>query len=100
VDPRSGLDDMQNRKFLTLQGLELRPLQAVLYRPIPTALSRFTINDVDKIMETCEKLNLFVLAALKELQLANLNDLFLCFTLCTASVPSVRSVALGISVYL
>jgi hypothetical protein len=26
VDPRGGLDDLENRKFLTLQGLELRPL--------------------------------------------------------------------------
>jgi hypothetical protein len=26
VGPRAGLDDMEKRKFLTLQGLELRPL--------------------------------------------------------------------------
>jgi hypothetical protein len=26
VDPRSGLDDLEKRKFLTLPGLELRPL--------------------------------------------------------------------------
>jgi hypothetical protein len=26
VDPRTGLDDLEKRKFLTLQGLELRPL--------------------------------------------------------------------------
>jgi hypothetical protein len=26
VDPRAGLDDVKKRKFLTLQGLELRPL--------------------------------------------------------------------------
>jgi hypothetical protein len=26
VDPRSGLDDVGKRKFLTLPGLELRPL--------------------------------------------------------------------------
>jgi hypothetical protein len=26
VDPRAGLDDVEQRKFLTLQGLELRPL--------------------------------------------------------------------------
>jgi hypothetical protein len=26
VDPRAGLDDMEQRKFLTLPGLELRPL--------------------------------------------------------------------------
>jgi hypothetical protein len=26
VDPRAGLDNMEKRKFLTLPGLELRPL--------------------------------------------------------------------------
>jgi hypothetical protein len=26
VDPRVGLDDLENRKFLTLQGLEVQPL--------------------------------------------------------------------------
>jgi hypothetical protein len=26
MDPRAGLDDMEKRKFLTLLGLELRPL--------------------------------------------------------------------------
>jgi hypothetical protein len=26
VDPRSGLDNVEKRKFLTIQGLELRPL--------------------------------------------------------------------------
>jgi hypothetical protein len=26
VDPRAGLDDVEERKFLTLAGLELRPL--------------------------------------------------------------------------
>jgi hypothetical protein len=26
VDPRAGLDDVERRKFLTLHGLELRPL--------------------------------------------------------------------------
>jgi hypothetical protein len=26
VDPRTGLDDLEKRKFLTLPGLELRPL--------------------------------------------------------------------------
>jgi hypothetical protein len=29
VDPRAGTDDMEKRQFLTLPGLELRPL----YRP-------------------------------------------------------------------
>jgi hypothetical protein len=26
MDPRAGMDDMEKRKFLTLPGLELRPL--------------------------------------------------------------------------
>jgi hypothetical protein len=26
VDPRASLDDLENKKFLTLPGLELRPL--------------------------------------------------------------------------
>jgi hypothetical protein len=26
MDPRAGLDDMEKRKFLTIPGLELRPL--------------------------------------------------------------------------
>jgi hypothetical protein len=26
MDPRAGLDDLEKRKFLTLRGLELRPL--------------------------------------------------------------------------
>jgi hypothetical protein len=26
VDPRAGMNDVEKRKFLTLQGLELRPL--------------------------------------------------------------------------
>jgi hypothetical protein len=28
VDPRAGLDDVEKRKFLTLPGLELRPLSS------------------------------------------------------------------------
>jgi hypothetical protein len=37
VDPRAGLEDMDELKFFTLPGLELRPLD----RPtLPTALSR------------------------------------------------------------
>jgi hypothetical protein len=43
VDPRAGLDDVENRKFLTLPGLELRPLGSQsLYRlhifPAPAVL--------------------------------------------------------------
>jgi hypothetical protein len=28
VDPRAGMDDVEKRKFLTLPGLELRPLRS------------------------------------------------------------------------
>jgi hypothetical protein len=35
VDPIAGLDDVEKRKFLTLHGLELRP---VVVQPIPTKL--------------------------------------------------------------
>jgi hypothetical protein len=30
VDPRDGLDDLEKRKFLTLLGLELRSLRAII----------------------------------------------------------------------
>jgi hypothetical protein len=33
VDPRAGLDDVVGRKFLTLPGLELRPLSRPASRP-------------------------------------------------------------------
>jgi hypothetical protein len=36
VDPRSGLDDVEKREFLTLLGLELRPLGR------PAVASRYT----------------------------------------------------------
>jgi hypothetical protein len=39
MGPRAGLDDMEERKFFTVPGLELRPLVAV-----PTELSRLHIN--------------------------------------------------------
>jgi hypothetical protein len=32
MDPRAGLDDLEKRKFLTVLGLELRPLS----RPSPS----------------------------------------------------------------
>jgi hypothetical protein len=32
VGPRAGLDDLEKRKFLTLLGLEFRPLTQSLYR--------------------------------------------------------------------
>jgi hypothetical protein len=41
VDPRTGLDVVEKRKFLTLPGLELRPLGRPAHIvAIPTALSR------------------------------------------------------------
>jgi hypothetical protein len=60
VGPRACLDDMK-RKFLTLPGLELRPLghparsQSLYgrYGPIPTTLSRLEVHicsiDIDSI---------------------------------------------------
>jgi hypothetical protein len=36
VDPRAGLDDVEKRKFLTIPGLELRPLGR------PAVASRYT----------------------------------------------------------
>jgi hypothetical protein len=39
VDPRAGLDDFEKRKFLTLPGLELRPLSR------PPVASRYTDYD-------------------------------------------------------
>jgi hypothetical protein len=44
VDPRAGLDDVENRKLLTLTGLELRPLgRPARSRSLPTVLSRLYI---------------------------------------------------------
>jgi hypothetical protein len=48
--PRAGLDDVEERKFLALLGLELQPLGR---RPpcrvgIPTALSRLPLEDVTR----------------------------------------------------
>jgi hypothetical protein len=41
VGPRAGLNDVEKRKFLTLPGLELRPLGRPAHSvTIPTALSR------------------------------------------------------------
>jgi hypothetical protein len=38
VGPRAGLDDMERRKFLTLPGLELRPLGRPARRQSPYRL--------------------------------------------------------------
>jgi hypothetical protein len=45
VGPRTGLDDVEKRKFLTLPGLELRPLShpACSQFAIPNMLSRLPI---------------------------------------------------------
>jgi hypothetical protein len=42
MDPRTGLDDVEKRKFLTQLGLELRPPQSFSPQPvaIPTEPSR------------------------------------------------------------
>jgi hypothetical protein len=43
VDLRAGVDDLEKRTFLTLPGLELRPLGRSV--DIPTTLSRLLIFD-------------------------------------------------------
>jgi hypothetical protein len=58
VDPRAGLDDVEKRKFLTLPGLELRPLGSPV--AVPTTLSQFLCVVPD------------ILAAFKSV---NMNDL-------------------------
>jgi hypothetical protein len=41
VDPRAGLDDLEKRKFLTLPGLELRPLG----RPtLPVDIGEYSVS--------------------------------------------------------
>jgi hypothetical protein len=48
VGPRAGLDDVEKRKFLTLLGLELRPLASLSPYPVAvaTALTRPFENTV------------------------------------------------------
>jgi hypothetical protein len=56
VDPRAGLDDLEKRKFLTLPGLELRPLgrpasSQSLYRlryPDSPKKDQMEINEVSR----------------------------------------------------
>jgi hypothetical protein len=51
MDPRAGLDDVEKRKFLTLPGLELRPLsrpahsQSLYHLSSPD--SRSKIEDIE-----------------------------------------------------
>jgi hypothetical protein len=40
VDPRTGMDDVQKRKFLTLPGLELRPS---LVQPVASRYTDYAI---------------------------------------------------------
>jgi hypothetical protein len=56
VDPRDGLDDVDNRKFLTLPGRELRPLvrpvrSQSLYR---LRYLKVSYRNVQGIKKTCE----------------------------------------------
>jgi hypothetical protein len=44
VDPRAGLDDVENSKFLLPPGLELRP-PVVQPVAIPTTLSQLLLDD-------------------------------------------------------
>jgi hypothetical protein len=53
VGPRAGLDDLKKRKFLILQGLELRPLSSAvrsqsLYRLRYTGCKNRTVDNVQK----------------------------------------------------
>jgi hypothetical protein len=50
VDPRAGVDDVEDRKFLTLLGLELRPLgrPARLRYPASFSLEGATCKKVTK----------------------------------------------------
>jgi hypothetical protein len=49
MDPRAGLDDVEKRKFLTLPGLELRPLSRPASRytdcAIPAPVTTPTISN-------------------------------------------------------
>jgi hypothetical protein len=45
VDPRARLDDVENRKFLTLPGLKLQPLDHPI--AIPTMLSWGNVPHID-----------------------------------------------------
>jgi hypothetical protein len=57
VDPGAGLDDLEKRKFLTLPGLELRPLglparRQSLYRlRYPGSDEKFILNLIPKNAE-------------------------------------------------
>jgi hypothetical protein len=56
VDPRAGLDDLEKRKFLTLPGLQLRPLghparSQSLYRLSYPGSSRSVFQNFLKIYE-------------------------------------------------
>jgi hypothetical protein len=55
VDPRAGLDVVEKRKFLTLPGLELRPLgrpahSQSLYR-LRYAILRYTVKLLSKVSD-------------------------------------------------
>jgi hypothetical protein len=70
VGPRVGLEDAENRKFLTLPELELRPLghpaySQSLYRlryPGSSSIGMVSSNsDSDSLNETCCDLNFLLL---------------------------------------
>jgi hypothetical protein len=56
VDPRASLDDVENRTFFTLPGLELRPLG--LRVAIPTELSRLIFQRITRHNQRCENLTI------------------------------------------
>jgi hypothetical protein len=54
VNPRAGMDDVEKRKFLTLPGLELRPLgrsarSQSLYRPLYPVSIPYLYDYINKL---------------------------------------------------
>jgi hypothetical protein len=50
VGPRAGLDDLEKRKFLTLPGLELRPLGRQVRRHHRQVLHNIYIYEITNLM--------------------------------------------------
>jgi hypothetical protein len=53
VGPRAGLDDLEKRKFLTLPGLELRPLSVV--QPVASRYTDYAIPAPQIVGSVCLK---------------------------------------------
>jgi hypothetical protein len=57
VYPRTGLDDVEKRKFLTLPGLEIRPLGRPVRNPSLNRLSYPNSSHKLSLIENCKFLN-------------------------------------------